>query len=164
MAGSAIQKSRNPETDAYPECSAKSCKSLQAWISRISAEIPPTFQRAFLNWECASSNPIGGLLQFGAGLRTPKLANSHAISAKVSARIRENSRFGRQRPETWFDRDCRPTSALSFGPISGLDGTESKIFRSDSAGTDPRTNVRRSIALAGSLRAPPRPPWSASYR
>jgi hypothetical protein len=52
-----VRKSRNPETGAYPECSAYSCKSLQPQISRKSAEIPPTFQRAFLNWECASSNP-----------------------------------------------------------------------------------------------------------
>jgi hypothetical protein len=48
---------KNPETGAYPGCSAFSCKSLQPQISRISAEIPPTFQRAFLNRECAGSNP-----------------------------------------------------------------------------------------------------------
>jgi hypothetical protein len=52
-----VRKGRNPETGVYPECAAYSCKSLQPQISSKSAEIPPTFQRAFLNWECASSNP-----------------------------------------------------------------------------------------------------------
>jgi hypothetical protein len=31
---------KNPETGAYPRCSASSCKSLQPQISRKSAEIP----------------------------------------------------------------------------------------------------------------------------
>jgi hypothetical protein len=33
-------------------------KSLQPQILRKNAEIPPTFHGAFLNWECASSNPL----------------------------------------------------------------------------------------------------------
>jgi hypothetical protein len=48
---------RKPETGAYPGCSASSCKSLQPQISRKSAEILPTFQRAVFDRECASSNP-----------------------------------------------------------------------------------------------------------
>src|ERR1700733_5139139 len=52
-----VRKGRNPETGVYPECAAYSCKSLQQQISMKIAEIPPTFQRAFLNRECGSSNP-----------------------------------------------------------------------------------------------------------
>src|ERR1700730_18074166 len=58
MTGSAPRpESRDPETGAYLGCSVYSCKSLQPQISRKSVEIPPTFQRAFLNWEYTSSNP-----------------------------------------------------------------------------------------------------------
>jgi hypothetical protein len=53
------------KTGVYLVCSAYSCESLQPQISRKSAEIPPTFQRAFLNRECASSNPPAPANQFG---------------------------------------------------------------------------------------------------
>ena len=77
MAGSAPRPKKpsvkNPETGAYPGCAASSCKSLQPQISRKSAEIPPTFQRAFLDRECASSNP-------------PRSANQCCASSSSSLR------------------------------------------------------------------------------
>jgi hypothetical protein len=42
---------------ADAECAPLSCRSLQTSISRKSAEILSTFQRAFLDRECSSSNP-----------------------------------------------------------------------------------------------------------
>jgi hypothetical protein len=36
---------------------------------------------------------VGGLLQSGAGLSTPKLENAQAVSGKVSGYYREYSRF-----------------------------------------------------------------------
>src|SRR6202140_418332 len=106
---------KNPETGAYPECSASSCKSLQHQISRKSAEIPPTFQRAFLNRECASSNPprsarqsvnwrlysrkshkcppIAVFCRLARRLQAPNSDNLRAKSPIVSGKYLKYSRF-----------------------------------------------------------------------
>jgi hypothetical protein len=126
---------KNPEMGAYPGCSAFSCKSLQPQISRISAEIPPTFQRAFLNRECAGSNPprsarhscvrpglprdarMGrnpGFSRIRFSLWTPGLPRLRRKSAKISGLLRNYSRFGEIMSGDRFDHDCRPTEAVRF--------------------------------------------------
>jgi hypothetical protein len=106
---------KNPETGACLGCSAYSCKSLQPQISRKSAEIPPTFQRAFLNRECPSSNPaksarhslsyrlcalesnkclpIAGFCEVAIRLYTPNSNNLGAKSPIVSGLLLKYSRF-----------------------------------------------------------------------
>jgi hypothetical protein len=106
---------KNPATGAYPGCSASSCKSLQPQIWRKSAEIPPTFQRAFLNREYASSNPprsasqslnlrllvdesdkcppIAAFRELTLCLCAPKLNNLSAKSPIVSSPHMKYSRF-----------------------------------------------------------------------
>ena len=44
----------------------------------------------------------------------------------VSGRFREYSRFAETIGGDGFDQDCRPILALIFGPISGLDGMDSR--------------------------------------
>jgi hypothetical protein len=106
---------KNPEMGAYPGCSASSCKSLQPQFSTKSGEIPPTFQRAFLNWECASSNPprsarqskarrlcppqchkgppMAGFCEWAIGLRAPEFGSPGAKSPIVSGGYLKCSRF-----------------------------------------------------------------------
>src|ERR1700730_7308848 len=112
---------KNPETGAYLGCSASSCKSLQPQISRESAEIPPIFQRVFLNRECASSNPprsarqslncrllaresdkyppIASFCELAVRLYTPTLNTLGAKSPIVSSLHLKYSRFSETRAE-----------------------------------------------------------------
>src|SRR5438445_4101335 len=84
-------------------------------ISRKNAEIPPTFQRAFLNRECASSNPprsarqctgpkldlnqsqkgppTAGFCNSATGLHAPNLRGNPPKVPKVSGHSLNNSRF-----------------------------------------------------------------------
>ena len=104
--------------------------------SRKSAEIPPTFQRAFLNRECASSNPPRSARQCGrprfnlnrsqksppmaafrnsvAGLQTPDFTDCGPKWPKVSGHLLNYSRF----PET--PTGDRVRSALRGGPGSAV--------------------------------------------
>jgi hypothetical protein len=125
---------KKPETGAYPGCSASSRNSLQPQILGKSAEILPTFQRAFFNLECASSNPprsanqsytwrlcshkshklppVAGFCELATGLQTPISLNSEAKMPIVSGGVFNIPVFGRPRSETGFDRYCVADAAV----------------------------------------------------
>jgi hypothetical protein len=73
MAGSA-QRPKKPESrdGCVSRMRSLQLQSLQPQISTKSAENPPTFQMAFLNRECASSNPPRSATQCGAGRNCPR--------------------------------------------------------------------------------------------
>ena len=124
------------ETVAYLRYSASSCKSLQPQFSRKKAEVPPTFQRAFFNRECGSSNPprsarqsgrlgidpnrcqkspaMGGFCNSAGGLHAPDFTDHGPKSRKVSGSSLEYSRFRRRRPETRFDLHCAAELGVQF--------------------------------------------------
>ena len=118
---------------------ARGCKSLQALDQRKKAEIPTRFQRAFLNRECASSNPLRSARQSGFRAYLPRsarkgrqwraFANSPLFSTFPIDRFGRSSRrksppdsadipvSGRLRAETWFDCDCQVRAAVESGGV-----------------------------------------------
>src|ERR1700733_13161879 len=134
-----VRKGRNPETGVYPECAAYSCKSLQQQISMKIAEIPPTFQRAFLNRECGSSNPPRSARQSGSRRKYPSKERKarfwrafsigrRSLNSQIGelAGCREKSPattanipiFGRLSLETRFDLHCVRDAAVAFAIFS----------------------------------------------
>jgi hypothetical protein len=125
----------NPETGAYPGCSAPSCKSLQPQISRKSAEFPrhfkghfsignvqvrilrgqpgiPAFRQAPQERREWAGN--AGFRAFGFVSRLPNRQSQDANRRKSPATPATIPVLQRLPAETGFDHDSRPLVAVKF--------------------------------------------------
>jgi hypothetical protein len=58
--------------------------------------------------------PMAAFCELAIGLRAPKLGAAGAKAPIVSGEYLKYSLFGRQRPETGFDRDCVADAAVQL--------------------------------------------------